>query len=109
MIPQVPYIASDDKYRWKYADQPVTERFTARSCCGMMQPGKMILRLGLGVPLRTMHHVHTHENREINTKFRVRHYITKSKEEWDWRRFVRNDVHYNKYTDKAFYLYNELV
>jgi glutaredoxin len=58
MIPQVPYIAADDKYRWKYADIPVTERFTARSCCGRLQPGKMIMRFNLGVPLRTMQHVY---------------------------------------------------
>jgi hypothetical protein len=109
MIPQVPYIASDDTYRWKYADLPVTERFTARSCCGKLQPGKMIMRFGLGVSLRTMHHVYLQKNREITTKFRLRHYITKSKEEWDYRRFIRNDVHQNKYVDKDFYLYNELI
>jgi hypothetical protein len=109
MMPQVPYIASDDRYRWKYADIPVTERFTARSYCGRLQPGKMILQLGLGVPLRTMHHVHLRADREITTKLRVQHYITKPKKEWDWRRFVRNDVHENKYTDKDFYLYNELI
>jgi hypothetical protein len=106
---QVPYIAEDDTYRWQYADQPVTERFIRQGINCRYQPGKIALRLAAGKKMPSAHMA-------MNTKtfqtfrFKIRHYITKSKEEWDWRRFVRGDVnvlHYRQEED--FLAYNELI
>jgi hypothetical protein len=110
-MPQVVYIADGDKYRWKYDTAPVSERFTSRSCCGLYQYGKVCVKCDSEVLMRTAHVTTCRDLASIidTTKFRVRHFMTKSKEEWDYKWHERGDVGRAHFRDGDFELFNELV
>jgi hypothetical protein len=119
-FPQVIYIAEDDKYRWKYVNKPVTERFTKVSVTGQFQRGKVLAKLGAGVGLRSVHDpclmsMYNGIYRPLASigglpqmSYRIRHYITKSEEEWQNNRCNRTNVSSKKYCAEDFARFNEL-
>ena len=93
-LPQKVYIADGEKYREKFAGKPVTERFTVPSSADKYQFGKLAVKLGTDTGLSSIHipsdGISTKETDRRGKGVRVaatykchlRHYLTKSREEW---------------------------
>ena len=120
---QVPYIAHNEEYLEKFVNLPVTDRFLKQSCARKYQTVKLAVRLGSNTGLSTMNvasegiSTEDHDCRQnivknigFTLKHHLRHYITKSREEWTARR--SNDLAVSatgrKYGPQDFDMYNEL-
>ena len=119
-FPQVIYIAENAAYRYKTSTKPVVERFPKVSIGGSLQRGKPLIKLGMGIGLRSVHDPAYMSKQGKNLvpvssvgdepymAFRIRHFITKSEEEWMKTRIGRECISGKKYSASAFALYNEL-
>ena len=119
-LPQVVYVADGEEYLEKYIEKPVTERFTKISTCKKYQAGKLAVKYGAHIGFISVHEPcfgYTAPSQYSVTpvtpvdasQLQIKHFITKSKEEWDERRLGRGDITPGKFKDEDFYLFNEIV
>jgi len=105
-IPTMPYIADTEKYREKFIDKPVAVRFPKQSIAVRFMHHKMLMPFG-GDLLFSPHS--SKKAPYVTYKFMIKHYFTKSREEWDLRRYGVGCVGADNYTDEMFLQCNELV
>jgi len=103
----VPYVADNPEYLERYSCEPVTERFTRMSAFNKWQEGKLLVKHIPGIQLQSMHYA-TGAIIALQYSCIVRHYVTKSREEWAKRHPPGGPTSW-KYAPDDFDKFNGLI